>query len=617
MHADGYLGTLLVFLVAAVIAVPLFRRAGLGAVLGYLAAGVAIGPDGMRFVADPERVLTLSELGVAMLLFVIGLELSPARLWVMRRQVFLTGGLQVGLTTLGLAVFFVAVLAPWKSSVVLALGLALSSTAIGLQLLAERKELTADFGRVAFAILLFQDLIAIPLLAAIPVIGNVQANAQPPLAAALNAVAVIAVVIFGGRYLLRWLLRAVAKTGIVEVFTATALLVVAGNAWLMEMAGLSMGLGAFLAGVLLSDSEYRHELESHIGPFEGLLLGLFFMAVGMAIDLDVIRAQPALILGAVFGLLALKGLVIVLVGRFAGDLPWRRAAMLGAVLAMGGEFGFVVFSEARQAGLIPMALRDQLFAVIGLSMAVTPLLVIAASRWMPKREPKRTEPREPHLVDDGSPRVIVAGIGRMGQIVARLLSAQKIPFTALDTSPDQVDFLRRFGNEVHFGDPARPDLLRAARADRAEVFVLAADDPDESLRIARVVKRLFPHLKVIARARNRQHAFRLMDMGVDVTRETFHSGLVMGRRVLEALGVPAEAAEHSAELFRAHDEALLREQHLVYDDEAALIASAKQARKELMSLFEADARPAADDAPGSARSLPSTDADEGGGENRV
>src|SRR5688500_1926248 len=383
MHADGYLGTLLVFLIAAVIAVPLFRRLGLGAVLGYLAAGVAIGPDGLRLVADPEDVLALSELGVAMLLFIIGLELSPPRLWVMRRQVFLTGGLQVGITALALAVFLATVFGGWKAPLVLALGLALSSTAVGLQLLAERKELTADFGRVAFAILLFQDLVAIPLLAAIPVLGNVQANAAPPLTAALNAVVVIAGVIFGGRYLLRWLLRAVAKTGLVEVFTATALLVVAGNAWLMELAGLSMGLGAFLAGVLLSDSEYRHELESHIGPFEGLLLGLFFMAVGMAIDLDVIRAQPALIAGAVCALLALKGLVVILVGRFAADLPWRRAAMLGAVLSMGGEFGFVVFSEARQAGLIPMPLRDQLFAIIGLSMAATPLLVLAASRWLP------------------------------------------------------------------------------------------------------------------------------------------------------------------------------------------------------------------------------------------
>lgn len=592
MHADGYLGTLLVFLLAAVVAVPLFRRLGLGAVLGYLAAGVAIGPDGLRLVADPERVLTLSELGVAMLLFVIGLELSPARLWVMRRQVFVTGGLQVTLTAVAIGVFFAAVFGGWKAPLVLALGLALSSTAIGLQLLAERKELTADYGRVAFAVLLFQDLVAIPLLAAIPVIGTVRETAQAPWAAALNAVVVIAAVVVGGRYVLRFLLRIVAKTGLVEVFTATALLVVAGNAWLMELAGLSMGLGAFLAGVLLSDSEYRHELESHIGPFEGLLLGLFFMAVGMSIDLDIIGAQPALIAFSVGGLLLVKGAVIVAVGRFAADLPWRRATMLGAVLAMGGEFGFVVFSEARQAGLIPMELRDQLFAVIGLSMAATPLMVMAASRWLPRREPKRAEPREANPIDDGSPRVIVAGIGRMGQIVARMLAAQKIPFTALDTSPDQVDFLRRFGNEVHFGDPARPDLLRAARADRAEVFVLAADEPDESLRIARVVKRLFPHLKVIARARNRQHAFRLMDMGVDVTRETFHSGLVMGRQVLEALGMPPADAERSTELFRAHDEALLREQHLVYDDEAALIASAKQARQDLMKLFEADARPA-------------------------
>ena len=596
MHGTGYLGIILVFLVAAVVAVPLFRRLGLGAILGYLAAGVAIGPEGLGMVPDPEDVLATAEFGVVMLLFIIGLELSPPRLWVMRRQVFGTGGLQVLVSAAAIGMVAAMFLGGWKAPLVVGLGLALSSTAVGLQLLAERKELTAAHGRVAFAILLFQDLIAIPLLAAIPLMGEAKALAQsaPPMESVLNAVVVIAAVIIGGRFLLRHVLRVVARANSVEVFTATALLVVAGNAWLMQWAGLSMGLGAFLAGVLLAESEYRHELESHIEPFKGLLLGLFFMAVGMSIDLGVVAREPAVILGGVVALLALKTAVLMAVGRWSGGLSLRESLRLGAVLAMGGEFGFVIFAEALKAGLIEAAMRDKLFVVIGLSMAATPLALLAVSRWL-RDHPEAKAARAPDVIEDDHPRVIIAGFGRMGQIVGRMLRAQKIHFTALETSAEQVDFLRRFGNKIYFGDPARPELLRAARADLAEVFVLTTDDPDANIRTARLVKRMYPHLKVYARARNRQHAFKLMDMDVQVTRETFHSSLVLGRRVMEALGVPAEEAARNTERFREHDEALLRQQHLVYDDEAALVASAREAQRELETLFEADVEPVEDD----------------------
>lgn len=589
MHGNGgYLGIILVFLVAAVIAVPLFRRLGLGAILGYLVAGVLIGPDGLKLVPDPEDVLAASEFGVVMMLFIIGLELSPSRLWVLRRRVFGTGGLQVLVSALAIGWIVAWFATGWKAPVIIGLGLALSSTAVGLQLLAERKELGSEHGRVAFSILLFQDLVAIPLLAAIPLLGQAKALSQsaPPTSAVLNAVVVIVAVVVGGRFLLRHLFRVVARAQMVEVFTATALMVVAGTAWLMQSVGLSMGLGAFLAGVLLADSEFRHELESHIEPFKGLFLGLFFMAVGMSIDLDVVANQPALIATGVVALLALKWVLLVAVGRLSGGLPWRSTMMLGGVLAMGGEFGFVVFAEALKAGLIESELRDQLFVIVGLSMAATPLLMLALSR-LPEPQ-ARTPVRGPDAIDHEYPRVIIAGFGRMGQIVGRMLRAQKIPFTALEHSAEQVDFLRRFGNKVYFGDPARPELLRAAHADRAEVFVLATDDPDANIRTARLVKRLFPHLKVYARARNRQHAFKLMDMDVQVTRETFHSSLVLGRRVMEALGVPPEEAARNTELFREHDEALLREQHLHYDDEAALVASAREAQRELETLFEAD-----------------------------
>lgn len=590
MHeGSGYLGLILIFLMAAVIAVPLFRRLGLGAILGYLAAGVAIGPDGLKLVPDPDDVLAASELGVVMLLFVIGLELSPPRLWVMRRHVLGTGGLQVLLSALAIGAVATLFTAGWKAPFVIGMGLALSSTAVGLQLLAERRELTSQHGRVAFSILLFQDIIAIPLLAAIPLLGVAKAaGAQaPPMDALVTAVVAIIAVVVGGRFLLRHLLRVVARTRSVEVFTASALLVVVGTAWIMQKAGLSMGLGAFLAGMLLAESEFRHELESHIEPFKGLFLGLFFIAVGMSIDLDVVAAHPAAITGGVLALLAAKTAILLVVGRLAGGLGMRGALTLGAVLAMGGEFGFVVFAEALKAGLIDTTLRDELFAVIGLSMAATPLALMGVSHWL-QRHPEPEQAREPDEIDHEHPRVIIAGFGRMGQIVGRMLRAQKIAFTALENSPEQIDFARRFGTKIYFGDPARPDLLRAAHADRAEVFVLTTDDPEANLRTARMVKKLFPHLKVFARARNRQHAFKLMDLDAKVTRETFHSSLVLGRKVMEALGVPEEDAARNTERFRLHDEALLRRQHLVYDDEAALVASQREALAELETLFEAD-----------------------------
>ncbi len=590
MHGQGNLELFLIFLIAAVVAVPLFRRLGLGAVLGYLVAGVLMGPFGWRLVKDPASVLAFSELGVVMLLFVIGLELSPSRLWVMRRPVFGIGGLQVAVTALAIGAATAMMGLGWKTNLVVGLGLALSSTAVGLQLLAERKDLTSRYGRMAFAILLFQDLAAIPLLALIPLLGEAKAAAQsaPPLDAVVRAVGMIALVVIGGRLLLRQLFRAVAWTKMGEVFTATSLLVVVGTAWLMQWGGLSMGLGAFLAGVLLADSEFRHELEAQVEPFKGLLLGLFFIAVGMSIDLNRVMAEPALIAAGVVALLALKALILFGIGMRPGRLPAREALMLGSVLALGGEFAFVVFSDAFRVGLIDSVLRDRLVAVIGLSMAATPLLVMAASSWLREHPEKKVE-READAIDHENPRVIIAGFGRMGQIVGRMLRAQGVPFTALEHSVEQVEQSRRFGTMIYFGDPSRADLLRAAHADQAEVFVLTTDDAETTIRTARLLKRLYPHLKVFARARNRQHAFKLMDLGVEViVRETFHSSLDMGQQVLESLGVPPDVAADRRERFRKHDEQMLREQHLVYDDEAALIASSQQARQDLEKLFEAD-----------------------------
>jgi glutathione-regulated potassium-efflux system protein KefB len=380
------------------------------------------------------------------------------------------------------------------------------------------------------------------------------------------------------------------------VFTASALLVVVGTAWLVQYGGLSMGLGAFLAGVLLADSEFRHELEAQIEPFKGLLLGLFFIAVGMSIDLKRVMAEPALIAAGVGVLLLVKMLVLVAIGWRPGNLRKREALMLGAVLALGGEFAFVVFGEAFRAQLIDAVLRDRLVAIVSLSMAATPLLVLAVAQLL-KTHPEPKEERPADAIAEGHPRVIIAGFGRMGQIVGRMLRAQKIDFIALEHSPEQVALSRRFGTTIYFGDPSKPELLRAAHAERAEVFVLTTDDPETTVRTARLLRRLYPNLKVYARARNRQHAFKLMDLGVEIIRETFHSSLVLGQKVMEELGVPHDVAYERRERFREHDERVLREQHLVYDDEAALIASSDQARRELETLFEADVVPELETAP--------------------
>ena len=578
---------IVVLLAAAVVVVPIAKRFELGAVLGYLIAGAIIGPAGLKLLQNPERIAHISELGVVLLLFVIGLELSPQRLWVMRKAVFGAGLAQV-LATAGVIAaiaIFAFDLAP-KSAVIVGLGLALSSTAFGLQLLAERKELTSPHGRQGFAVLLFQDLAAIPILAVVPVLAVGQGMAVNTVEAG-KVVGTIALVVLAGRFLLRPVFRIVAGTNIPEVFTATALLVVIGTAWLMEQAGISMALGAFLAGLLLADSEYRHELESQIEPFKGLLLGLFFVSVGMAVDLPLLLREPWLVLGLTAALLLIKGLVLFAVGNTIGGLDRWQSLSLAAVLAAGGEFAFVVFQLAAGSKLIDPQQLSLLMLVITLSMASTPPLLLALGRLMQARVHKPE--REFDRIEGDAPRVIIAGFGRVGQIVARVLRAQKIPFTALENSIEQVDASRRFGSTIYFGDPSRPELLRAAQADKAEIFVLATDDPEANVRTARLVKRMYPNLKIFARARNRQHAFRLMDLAVDgVVRETLEGSLDLTRQVLEALGQPPRVAADRIARFRAHDEDLLKAQHLVYDDDAALIQSTQDALQELEQIFAAD-----------------------------
>ncbi|MGN6520906.1 MAG: monovalent cation:proton antiporter-2 (CPA2) family protein [Dokdonella sp.] len=590
MEDQGFLPYAVLLLLATVLAVPLAKRWRLGAVLGYLGAGALIGPSGLRLIGKTEEISHISELGVVLMLFVIGMELSPQRLWVMRRSVFGSGSLQVAATAVLVGGVALAFGLDWKSALVVGLGLALSSTAIDLQLLAERKELNSAHGRLAFAILLFQDVAAIPILALIPILGGVHAQegVLEELLAALRVIATIALVVVGGRYLLRPMFRAAAQQiGTPEVFTATALLVVMGTAWLMQVAGISMSLGAFLAGVLLADSEYRHEIEAQIEPFRGLLLGLFFISVGMSLDVHLAMAQPQLVGVLLLALIVLKAAVLYGIGRGVAREDHAQSLALAAVLAQGGEFAFVVFTMAAANGLLSPEQRDLAILVITLSMAATPLLVRLRAEIVPATKARPT--REFDRIDAGTPRVIIAGMGRVGQIVARMLNANRIPFTALESDPEQVDFMRHFGNAVYFGDASRLDLLRAAQTDKAEIFVITTEDPDSNLRTARLLKRHFPHLKVFARARNRQHVFKLMDLGVDsIVRETFFSSLEISRGVFMALGYDEASANDYVRRFREHDERVLASQYPVYDDEAALLQSAQEARDDLMRLFQAD-----------------------------
>ncbi|WPN45050.1 MULTISPECIES: monovalent cation:proton antiporter-2 (CPA2) family protein [unclassified Pseudomonas] len=591
-HEGNLLQAAVVFLCAAVLIVPLAKRLQLGAVLGYLFAGVIIGPSVLGLIDNPQSVANISELGVVLLLFIIGLELSPRRLWVMRKSVFGVGLAQVLLTgsTIGVVALFVFG-QPLNSAIVLGLGLALSSTAFGLQSLAERKELTSPHGRLAFAILLFQDIAAIPLIAMVPLLaeGSHSVSAAENLNHGLQVLGSIAVVVIGGRYLLRPIFRVVTKTALPEVSTATALLVVIGTAWLMELVGISMALGAFLAGLLLADSEYRHELESQIEPFKGLLLGLFFISVGMGANLSLLLSAPVTVLGLTLLLIAIKLPLLFIVGHLAGGLNKVSAIRLGIVLAAGGEFAFVVFKIGRDHELFVPQMYDLLVLTITLSMAVTPLLLLVCARLVsPKVQPVEV-PEKFREIDTDTPRVVIAGMGRMGQIVARILRAQNIKFVALDTSIETIELSRSFGGvPVFYGDPMRPEILSAAKVGEAEFFVIATDDPDTNIKTAELVRKLYPHMKIIARARNRQHVHRLMDVGAQAVRETFYSSLEMSRQTLIGLGLTQAQADSRIKRFKHHDEQVLEAQHAVYDDAAKVLQTAQEAREELARLFESD-----------------------------
>jgi glutathione-regulated potassium-efflux system ancillary protein KefC len=579
----------LVYLAAAVIAVPIAKKLGLGAVLGYLLAGIAIGPWGLRLIGEVDDILHFSEFGVVLLLFLIGLELEPKRLWAMRRPIFGSGSAQV----LGVAgaLCAAALLAgvDWKVALIGALGLSLSSTAIALATLDERNLKGTPTGSSAFSILLFQDIAAIPMIAVVPLLGVAAADsAGGGWQGALRIVAVIVAIVFSGRHLVRPALRIIAKSDLREIFTAFALLLVIAIALLMQWVGLSMALGAFMAGVLLADSEYRHALETDLEPFKGLLLGLFFIAVGMSVDFGVFMAQPWVILGIVAAFLVIKAGVLYALATLIG-IPRSQRALFAFLLSQGGEFAFVVFGAAQAARVLSPNVASILIVVVALSMVTTPLLLIAYDKLIAPRH-RANKKREDDAIEANEDHVIIAGFGRFGQIVGRLLTVNRIALTVLDHDPDQIDLLRKFGSKVFYGDATRIDLLHAAGAGHARALVVAIDDIDDSLKLVDAVRHAFPKLTIMARARNVTHYYDLMDRGVTVIqRETFESALLLGREVLCELGFGAFRARQAAQKFRKMNIDNLAKVYPFYKDQEQYLSMAKQAREELETMFSLDA----------------------------
>jgi glutathione-regulated potassium-efflux system protein KefB len=579
---NDFLQSSVIFLSAAVVAVPLAQRMGLGSVLGYLLAGVAIGPWGFGLISDVDAILHFAELGVVLLLFLIGLELNPKKLWQMRNPILGLGGAQVVVTTCVLAGITSYLGFSWQSSLAVGMGLALSSTAIALRVIEEQGLGGSETGQSGFAVLLFQDIAVIPMLAILPILaGGSGGGDWLDTATTFGSIVVL---LGGGHFLLRPLFRYVVTSGVRELFTVTALLLVIGIALIMQSLGLSMALGTFLAGVLLAESEYRHELEVAIEPFKGLLLGLFFIAVGMAVNLGLIVLEPVKILLAVVGLVVIKGFILYLLARLFGTQAKARSRM-AAILSQGGEFAFVLFTAAQAENLLEPELVSFLLVVVSLSMVTTPLLLLAQKKWF------SATINSEETVDNGdvvnrNPRVIIAGFGRYGQVVGRLMYANKIRITVLESDASQIKLLRKYGYKVFYGDATQLDLLRAAGADKAEALVACTDNPDEILHIVEICQQHFPKLKILARARSRVEAYQLLNHGVvNYSRETFLGALDLGRQLLVELGMHPYQAKRAEDHFRKLDSAMLKELLPKHTDDKDLAQRSKESRKELEEIF--------------------------------
>ncbi|MCF4099641.1 monovalent cation:proton antiporter-2 (CPA2) family protein [Maritalea mediterranea] len=592
-----------IFLSAAVIVVPFAKATGLGSVLGYLLAGIFIGPYGLKLVTDPETILHFSEFGVVMMLFLIGLELQVRELWSMRNKLFGLGLPQVLLTALVLGLIGYLANMPWQSAIIMGLGLALSSTAIVLKIIEERGIMATNTGRSAFSVLLLQDIAVIPILAIIPLLALPELAGHTPVddghgpgevapeggwQVAAKTAFVFASMYLSGRYLLRPVLRFIAKSGVREIFTALSLLLVVASALLMEWINVSAALGAFMVGVILADSEYRHELESDIEPFKGLLLGLFFISVGMSIEFEVLMNNPLLIASMVAGLAIIKMAILWGLGMvFRFHIADRM--LFAIILAQGGEFGFVLFQFATASGALLPEHADLLNVTVAISMVITPILILIYDRLLsPKMVRDAQTEREPDDISVRN-RVIVLGYGRFGQIVTRLITAQGFEATLIDHDAEQIELVKRFDTKVFFGDARRADLLAAAGAHEAQILIIAIHNPNTVTEIAAMVKKHFPHITILARARDRNHAHELMDVGVKhFVRDTFHSGLQLGIKALVALGYEEHRAYRLAKTFARHDIKMLHEAYEIKDDMEAIIGHARTAKELLAQVMESD-----------------------------
>jgi glutathione-regulated potassium-efflux system protein KefB len=577
-----FLQSSVVFLSAAVVAVPLAQRLGLGSVLGYLLAGVFIGPWGLGLISDVDAILHFAELGVVLLLFLIGLELNPKKLWQMRGPILGLGGAQVVVTTAVIGSIISLFGFSMQVSLVIGMGLALSSTAIALKVIEEQDLNGTETGQSGFAVLLFQDVAVIPMLAVLPLLAGGQGDGS--WLDVLTVLSSVIALLIGGHFLLRPLFRFVVMNGGRELFTVASLLVVLGIAVVMQKLGLSMALGTFLAGVLLAESEYRHELEIAIEPFKGLLLGLFFIAVGMAVNLGLLTLQPLEILAAVMALVVVKGLVLYALAR-AARVGSKARSRMAAILSQGGEFAFVIFTAASQEGILSKEQVAFLLVVVSLSMVTTPLLLMGQKKWFAHTLNQEEESTTSNVVDR-RPRVIIAGFGRFGQIVGRLMYANKIKVTVLESDASQIHLLRKYGYKVFYGDATQIDLLRAAGADKAEALVICTDSPDEVMAIVDICRAHFPKLKLLARARSRVEAYQLISHGVqNYSRETFLGALDLGRQTLVELGMHPYQAKRAEAHFHKLDNAMLKDLLPQHSEDKKLAQRAKEARKELEEIF--------------------------------
>ncbi|MBD9662118.1 MULTISPECIES: glutathione-regulated potassium-efflux system protein KefB [Pantoea] len=584
MEGETLLTAGVIYLVAAVLIVPIAARLGIGAVLGYLLAGIAIGPWGLGFISDVEEILHFSELGVVFLMFIIGLELNPSKLWALRRSIFGVGAAQVLISAAILGGLLWLTDFSWQAAVIGGIGLAMSSTAMALQLMRDKGMNRSESGQLGFSVLLFQDLAVIPALALVPLLAGGDSGHVDWLKVGMKVLAFGGMLI-GGRYLLRPILRFIAASGVREVFTAASLLLVLGSALFMDALGLSMALGTFIAGILLAESEYRHELEVAIEPFKGLLLGLFFISVGMALNLGVLYTHITEILLGVLILVTVKTLVLYVLGRIYGLRSSERQQFAG-VLSQGGEFAFVLFSAASSAKMFSGDQMPLLLVTVTLSMMTTPLLMNGIDRLLAHRFNEPDENAEKHFVEDDRPQVIVVGFGRFGQVVGRLLMANNKRITVLERDISAVSLMRKYGYKVYYGDATELELLRAAGAENAQSIVITCNDPEDSMTIVQLCQQHFPQLEILARARGRVEAHELLQAGVTLfSRETFSSALELGRKTLISLGMHPHQAQRAQQHFRRLDMRMLRELVPSHDD-SAQVSRVREARRELEDIFQ-------------------------------